>query len=654
MATNLTLTQFPAGETTYKINFDYLARQFVVLTLVNSADLSQNRELVANVDYRFLNATTVSVMADQTGFDIMRIHRYTSSERLVDFRDGSTLTASDLTVAELQAIHIAEEGREYTLALANEAVEKAQAAAGEAEDAAQRAEDAAESINNSIVPGGADVIGTRHRGRLNIDLDAIDRRPDGYGDSIQNVFTTGRDVTLNKDLTIDSPIILTDDHIINYAGGKLTNTFKGGAVAGTGVKGVRINGLRLSGLIENAVTTGGNAGYAVAFTDSSNIRLSDINTEKYTGSVVTTRTEDSVIRDVYSRANRYHSDVVAGGYGALLQGCKRILVDGINFEADSSKGDLGRHALYVSVVQSDGSYCEDIIAKNIIGRYSGIDDRNMWFINIRRSKRVLVDGFLLQGGNGGIALNTDDGEIRDTQIKNGHLQVLQYGSDTVYGISGTPTDSSLLNNLLISGVSFDMQTKPGVTATTNGIIPISLSCQRSRIENIKIAGNGASTPILLGSCSLLTIDGVTDTINAGSVTQPFLRFQGACSNISVLNIATPRDTMFFGLDNVTNLTVNWERFGRIVSNNGTINISDSNSLFSSVTITGTGEITVVFKNHVTTNAVRNCTVTPASAAGFVCLPEVVGRSLTLRFYGANGVLTPISSSIVSVDIRLHS
>lgn len=497
-------------------------------------------------------------------------------------------------------------------------------------------------------------VATSHRGTLAHDLEAIDRRPDGYSNSFSAVLVTGKDIQLSTDITSESTLELSADYqVIQGVGGSLTNSTATSAVSADSITGLKIKDFRCVGSIVNGASTG-NVAYAVSIVDCTNATVCGIDTSSYTGSVAATRVTDSVIRDVYSRANRYHSDVVAGGYGVLLQGCKRTLIDGINFEADSSKGDLGRHALYVSVVQSDGSFCEDIIAKNIIGRYSGVDDRNMWFINIRRSKRVLVDGFLLQGGNGGIALNTSDGEVIDTQIKNGHLQVLQYGSDAVYGISGTPTDNSLLNNLLISGVSFDMQTKPGVTATTNGIIPISLSCQRSRIENIKIAGNGASTPILLGSCSLLTIDGVTDTINAGSVNQPFLRFQGTCSDISVLNIDTPRDTMFFGLDNVTNLTVNWERFGRIVSNNGTINISDSNSLFSSVTSTGTGEITVVFKNHVTTNAVRNCTVTPASTAGFVCLPEVVGRNLVLRFYNSNGTLVPLASSIVSADIRLYS
>ncbi len=110
-----TLTQFPTGATQYKINFEYLARAFVVVTLVNSSDNSQNKVLVAGNDYTFLNPTTIYVTANQAGYDIVQIHRETTTELIVDFRDGSVLTASDLTNAELQAVHIAEEGKDQTI-----------------------------------------------------------------------------------------------------------------------------------------------------------------------------------------------------------------------------------------------------------------------------------------------------------------------------------------------------------------------------------------------------------------------------------------------------------------------------------------------------------------------------------------------------------
>lgn len=130
---NTTLTQFPTGQTQYKINFDYLARAFVVVTLIDSADPAQNKVLTVNNDYRFLNPTTIEILASQTGFDILQIHRFTSTDLMVEFRDGSVLTANDLTNSELQAIHIAEEGRDQSTGLAKQYADQSVAASQEAQ-----------------------------------------------------------------------------------------------------------------------------------------------------------------------------------------------------------------------------------------------------------------------------------------------------------------------------------------------------------------------------------------------------------------------------------------------------------------------------------------------------------------------------------------
>ncbi|ALP47815.1 tail fiber protein [Escherichia phage GA2A] len=144
---NSTLTQFPSGQVRYKINFPYLARAFVVVTLVVSTDPTKDRVLVVGNDYRFLNETTLEILADQTGFDIIQIHRFTSTELVVDFRDGSVLTASDLSTAEIQAIHIAEEGRDQSINLASGYAEEAKKYADEAGDALEGIKDIVQDGN---------------------------------------------------------------------------------------------------------------------------------------------------------------------------------------------------------------------------------------------------------------------------------------------------------------------------------------------------------------------------------------------------------------------------------------------------------------------------------------------------------------------------
>lgn len=115
---NTTLIQYPSGQTQYRIPFDYLSRTFIYLTLVNSLDQNQNKVLAPGRDFRFLNDTTVEILIDQSGFDVVRMFRQTSTGLVVNFQDGSVLTAKDLTNAEIQAIHIAEEGRDQTAELA--------------------------------------------------------------------------------------------------------------------------------------------------------------------------------------------------------------------------------------------------------------------------------------------------------------------------------------------------------------------------------------------------------------------------------------------------------------------------------------------------------------------------------------------------------
>lgn len=144
-----TITQFPSGSTQYRIEFDYLARTFVVVTLVNSSNPTLNRVLEVGRDYRFLNPTIIEMLVDQSGFDIVRIHRQTGTDLVVDFRNGSVLTASDLTNAELQAIHIAEEGRDQTVDLAKEYADAAASSAGNAKDSEEEARRIAESIKEA-------------------------------------------------------------------------------------------------------------------------------------------------------------------------------------------------------------------------------------------------------------------------------------------------------------------------------------------------------------------------------------------------------------------------------------------------------------------------------------------------------------------------
>lgn len=96
----------------FPISFEYLARKFIVVTLVGAT----RRELVRNTEYRFSSKnqiTTFAAWGESQGFRTIEIRRNTSAtDRLVDFLDGSILRAADLNIANIQALHIADEARD--------------------------------------------------------------------------------------------------------------------------------------------------------------------------------------------------------------------------------------------------------------------------------------------------------------------------------------------------------------------------------------------------------------------------------------------------------------------------------------------------------------------------------------------------------------
>ena len=99
------------GGRVFPVAFEYLARRFVRISLVGKT----RRELTLNVDYRFISKTEIETTVSWTAgeFQTMEVRRVTSAtDRLVHFTDGSILRSQDLNISQIQAIHIAEEGRD--------------------------------------------------------------------------------------------------------------------------------------------------------------------------------------------------------------------------------------------------------------------------------------------------------------------------------------------------------------------------------------------------------------------------------------------------------------------------------------------------------------------------------------------------------------
>lgn len=111
-----TVLTYPLDGSTrdFNIPFEYLARKFVVVILIGM----DRKVLMINTDYRFATRTTISLTkawGPADGYNIIELRRVTSTtDRLVDFTDGSILRAYDLNVAQIQTMHVAEEARDMT------------------------------------------------------------------------------------------------------------------------------------------------------------------------------------------------------------------------------------------------------------------------------------------------------------------------------------------------------------------------------------------------------------------------------------------------------------------------------------------------------------------------------------------------------------
>lgn len=109
-----TLVNYPLNGSNrrFTIQFDYLQRSFIQVSLFAA---NKEEQLTLGVDFNFINDTTIETVKTYGGADgwtRIQLRRYTDAKRIVEFIDGSVLLAGDLNVATLQALHIAQEGRD--------------------------------------------------------------------------------------------------------------------------------------------------------------------------------------------------------------------------------------------------------------------------------------------------------------------------------------------------------------------------------------------------------------------------------------------------------------------------------------------------------------------------------------------------------------
>lgn len=113
MASTIIIYTGDDTRTDFTIPFDYLKKSFVTVRLDPSTTLTGGDYGDTGSDYYFLDKTTIRLKVAPASGETLTIRRHTSAtERVVTFKDASILKATDLDTSQMQAFHIAEEGRD--------------------------------------------------------------------------------------------------------------------------------------------------------------------------------------------------------------------------------------------------------------------------------------------------------------------------------------------------------------------------------------------------------------------------------------------------------------------------------------------------------------------------------------------------------------
>lgn len=113
MASTIIIYEGDGTTTDFTVPFDYLKKSFVTVRLGTGNTLTGGDYGDTGSDYYFIDKTTIRLKVAPASGESLTIRRYTSAtERVVTFKDASILKATDLDTSQVQAFHIAEEGRD--------------------------------------------------------------------------------------------------------------------------------------------------------------------------------------------------------------------------------------------------------------------------------------------------------------------------------------------------------------------------------------------------------------------------------------------------------------------------------------------------------------------------------------------------------------
>lgn len=509
-----------------------------------------------------------------------------------------------------------------------------------------------EKIDRSEVEAftAPEIIGTNHRGTLQKDLDVIDIRTSGR--PLTTLTAAGLDAVV--DTTLGATTIAVQDFRLKGArGGKIVAPKQTIAVQLSAD-----NGTTEDMLIQGDGTVApGDAAATYLLRTGDDIEgqfISNNRMSKATMGIHIRRTDDVVAIGNETRSMVYHPGLNAGGYGVLTEGAQNLALIG-----HSSYGDTinDRHALYISneptLRPNKDIRVIGFRADHSVANKGGVDGaRNMPIINVRIVDGLIISDSQLRNGGQGINILNQLGTPTRVTVANSQLIDItkQTADDPCTGIATTfTTGNANIVGLLLANNQISLSRAAGIIDGARRPMPINLSNVRlGIISNTIIQSPGDAYGIVLDTCRDININNVTSITNTGTGSSyALIRFEGTCIDINVKQASYQnRDALFSGLDNVTNLTVDFSRICEVYSNAGVITTNDPWGLISSVSLSG-NNVLVTMKGHVTQNACDTATTRPVfSGTPINMIGTTTSKVISVSAYtGANVAVSPSTGQV---------
>ncbi|WP_338507134.1 hypothetical protein VRB95_10985 [Erwinia aphidicola] len=473
--------------------------------------------------------------------------------------------------------------------------------------------------------------------------------------------------TLTVTATIPAGSVLQNDGVIQsfaattaltmstsskIIGGEINTSIPGSAVrAWNNSNDVSVRDLKSIGSVKSDTS----AAYAVSAYQSFDFRLSNAKLGGYSGGVELSKTTRAMIDGLKTEKMWYHSSLVAGGYGVLMQAAADSIINNFNYlsgNENTSSGYTGRHAIYQSVWRQGGlTGSTNTIVNNVIANYRDKTVDTAGAINIRMNDRGIWSNVIIDGSH--VSGTPEDGDITSNIFSHGIIRTRKFTNGvTKYGFSwGATANGFSAVGCITSNSIVSVRPESGVESI--GCYGYEITGRNHLVGNMIIDVPPESTPFIVRSTvNNIIISDILDPVFAG--TAPFILFEGG-TNISLRGIKTSRP-LFGSIGNVTNLTVDFSRTSSISINSGNVTTSDNNALFGLISV-GANNIVVNFRQHVTQSAVDNAIamIGKTASPNIPIITSRTAKGLIIEFYTiGGGLLVNPQTTQINFSITINS